>query len=717
VSLDPARSAYIFYTSGTTGTPKGVVDCHRNVLHNVMRYTNNLGVTVEDRFSLVQSPNFSGTVSSLFSALLNGATICPFDLRSNGVERLADWIVTEEITIFHSVPGIFEQLHATGKNFDSLRIVRLEGDQTFRRHVEMFQRKFKNGCVLANGLGTTETGLIRQYFINGDPAFDSKVVPVGYATEDMEITLLDDNGTPIAQGDVGEINVRSTYLAQGYWGREDLTANAFRHSYGPAGTRSYATGDLGRLRPDDCLEYLGRKDVRAKLRGQAIDLALIENALCDLEFIDQAVVTVCERDDGYDQLVAYVVAGTADLPAVSAMRRSLAKSLPDLMLPARYVLLDQLPVDRHNKIDRRTLAPPDSVRPFLEQELVEAETEQQRIIAECFRQVLRIDTVGLDDDFVELGGDSLMATELLSLVREKLGVSCPIDHFYPERTIAALDRKLGEVRDGNIMVTLQSSGTRPPLFCLHNHAGHVLEYQQLAQLLGPEQPVIGVRSINTLNNVVHFRLEDMAARYIKEIRRTQPNGPYHLCGNCFGGLLAFEVAQQLRRNGEEVGLLALIDSACPAGTMTRLSRRLGISRNWAELSALPMRERLSRLGGKLYRLLRWVARRLRGHIAFVQAERSPDSSQPSRRHIARLEDVHHKVEDRYRPQAYNGKMVLICHELRENQRGWSKVGGKNLRILQLDKQESPLRNPHLVEEPYVHDLASELSSLMADAGS
>ena len=711
LSLEPARLAYIFYTSGSTGSPKGVVDSHQNVMHNIMRYTNNLSIATNDKLSLIQSCSFSGTVSSLFSALLNGATVCPFDLHSNGIGRLAEWVDYEQITIFHSVPVIFEQLLKKRQHFENLRIIRLEGDQTQRRHADLFQKHFKNNCILVNGLGTTETGIIRQYCIEVESPLRGDVVPIGYAVSDMQIHLLDENGSPVATGVVGEICVESSYLATGYWGRPDMTARAFRAVSGVADSRIYATGDMGRFLPDTCLEYLGRKDLRVKLRGQSIEVAQIENALHALTSVSQATVVAHDKGDGYQRLVAYIVAAVVPLPTVTALRKDLARSLPELMIPARFIFLDTLPVDRHKKVMRRLLPHPNRERPPLDQAFVAPGTPQQQTIADCFGEILGIDKVGLNDNFLELGGDSLMATELLLLIESKLAMSFPIEFFYQDSTVAALDRNFESGIHQGITVPLQPAGTRPPLFCLHNHAGHVLEYRQLATLMGPDQPVYGIRSLNT-ESYTEFRLEILATQYVREIQRVQPGGPYNLCGNCFGGLIAFEVAQQLRRNGEEVAVLALIDTAFPAGIVKTVIRRLSIGKNWRELSRLSIRKGILSLRGKLARFYLWISGQLEQHLQIGFANRTRGSG--LRQGSLRTVDYHKEVEKRYRPRAYGGNMTLVCLAVKENQLGWIKIGGRNLKIVQLADQDGGYSNPHLVHEPYVNSLADELSALLND---
>jgi len=275
IASAPDAPAYVYYTSGSTGRPKGVVDSHRNVLHNVMRYTNSLGIDHDDRLTLLQSPSFSGAVSSLFGALLNGAAIFPYDLRRQGAAALGAWLVGERITIYHSVPALFRLAAGGADAFPDLRLIRLEGDQMSRHDWLVFRERFSEGCVLVNGLGATECGLVRQFFIDHEMPLVDGVVPIGYPVEDMSVQVLDQVGRPLGVGEAGEIAVRSRYLALGYYERPDLTASAFEPDPSDPGARIYRTGDLGRLRLDGCLDHLGRRDARIKLYGRWVDLAAV----------------------------------------------------------------------------------------------------------------------------------------------------------------------------------------------------------------------------------------------------------------------------------------------------------------------------------------------------------------------------------------------------------------------------------------------------------
>ncbi len=446
--LGPDCLAYLFYTSGSTGKPKGLADTNRNVLHNIMRYTNNLHICPADRLTLLQSASFSGSVSSLFCALLNGATSFPFSLHHEGSDRLASWLSQEQLTIYHSVPSIF-RLVATGKHaYPALRIVRLEGDQANPRDIELFKAYFPDTCVLVNGLGATECGIVRQYFVRKDTPTPESVVPIGFAVEDMEILLLDETGQVVGPDAVGEIAVRSRYLAPGYWRRPDLTDAAFLPDPQDGSTRVYRTGDLGRMRRDGCLEYLGRKNFQVKVRGQWVALAEIEAALLRLAAVKETAVVALEGASGERRLVAYLVPASQDAPTVSDLRQALSQTLPSHMVPGTYVMLEALPRTATGKLDRTALPDPGRDRPNLCTPIVPPRTPAEAAVCAIWADVLELNAVGIHDNLFDLGGDSLSATRVISRIRDALRIELSVRMLFDRPTVATLVEFIESAREG-----------------------------------------------------------------------------------------------------------------------------------------------------------------------------------------------------------------------------------------------------------------------------
>jgi len=444
LGLEPDRYAYLFYTSGSTGKPKGLADTHRNVLHNIMRYTNSLRIAASDRLTLLQAASFSGSVSSLFCALLNGATSFPFSLQLEGQDRLASWLGLEGITIYHSVPSIFRLLATGGHSYPALRIIRLEGDQAQPRDIELYKAYFPDTCILVNGLGATECGIVRQYFVNKGTPVSESVVPVGFPVEDMEIVLLNDAGQAVEPGSVAEIAVRSRHLAPGYWRRPDLTEAAFLADPHGRGERTYRTGDLGRMRTDGCLEYLGRKHFQLKVMGQWVETAEVERALHSIAAFKDVVVLPVEDGSSGPRLIGYLVPRESGPLNVDELRRELAKRVPVHMIPAAFVLLDALPLNAYGKVDRRALPPPRRTRPALAEAFVHPRTPLERALGRIIGDVVGLDEVGIHDNFFDLGGDSLRAFQVLSRICHALHVNLPLRGFFEAPTIAGLALLLAE---------------------------------------------------------------------------------------------------------------------------------------------------------------------------------------------------------------------------------------------------------------------------------
>jgi amino acid adenylation domain-containing protein len=293
LEIAPDAIACILPTSGSTGEPKGVVHNHRNLLHASLRWTNAFGIDCTDRSLLVNSYCHVGGINNILSTVLNGATIYPFSLKAIGLAKLADWLMAEEISLYQSVSTIFRHFIdslTSQHQFPKLRLIHLGGESVFKQDFELYKQHFADDCIFLNSFGCTEISSYRQYFIDRTAQITSNVIPIGYASTDIEVILLDDCGEPVGENQIGEIFVQSEYLALGYWQRSDLDALVFLPDPTGGNRRRYRTGDLGKMLPGGCLVHLGRKDYQVKIRGYRVELSECEAALSEHPSIKEVAV-------------------------------------------------------------------------------------------------------------------------------------------------------------------------------------------------------------------------------------------------------------------------------------------------------------------------------------------------------------------------------------------------------------------------------------------
>jgi amino acid adenylation domain-containing protein len=441
--IAPERPCYLLYTSGSTGQPKGVLQNHRALLHDVRAYTDSFHICADDRLTLFASMSGGEGMKSVFAALLNGATVYPWDIRRDGLTGLAGWLIDEQITIWISTPSVFRNFMTalTGKeNFAALRLVRLGSGVVRKGDVELYKRHFSAECILINWLACTEIGSYARYFIDKATEIHGEQVPVGFELPDKNLVLLDDRGEVAGPGQIGEIAVSGPYLPAGYWHRGDLTQSRFRRDPKRVNVWTYFTGDLGRKRPDGCLEFLGRIDSQVKIRGYRIELNEIENVLGQHPGVREAVVVARADTEGENRLVGYIVAnGEID---TGMLHHSLKDRLADYMVPSTFVFLDSLPLASSGKVDRTALPFPGPSRPKLDVAFVAPRTANESLLAKLWAELLNCEQIGIDDNFFELGGHSLLATQVVSRVRVAFGVELPLRSMFECPTVAGLTRRI-----------------------------------------------------------------------------------------------------------------------------------------------------------------------------------------------------------------------------------------------------------------------------------
>ncbi|MDZ5442295.1 non-ribosomal peptide synthetase [Micromonospora sp. 4G57] len=444
----PDDPAYLLYTSGSTGAPKGVVQSHRNVLFGVGNHIRNFALTPADRTSVLTSFGYDMAVTDTFSALLSGAAAVPVDIRSEGLGHLARTLAMRGVTVYHSTPTVYRYLCASlgpDATLPAIRAVLLGGEEVTRHDVELARRHFAPDAVFVNGYGTTEISFAAQDHLPADAPLAHAVVPIGHPLDGIDVLLLDPAGRPTCL--TGEVVVRSAHVALGYWRLPELTAGRFgEHD----GVRTYRTGDLARRLPDGRLVFLGRADRLVKIRGHRVELGEVEAALAALPGVGHAAVVARPRTGGAGagdkEIIGYVVPSPDASVDPTALRAGLAIRLPDFMLPRTVVAVDALPMGVTGKLDVAALPPPPPGR-FAD---AAGQDPLETIIAASWCEVLGLDRVGRETAFVDLGGHSLLMALVQQRLEATLNRRVPLVRLFEFPTVAGLAAHLraGEPVDG-----------------------------------------------------------------------------------------------------------------------------------------------------------------------------------------------------------------------------------------------------------------------------
>ncbi len=441
VAISPEAISHIMYTSGSTGQAKGVVLTHRAVLHDIRNYTNSCHICAHDRLTLLHSCSYGSATIDIYCALFKGAALFPYPVKKEGLDNLAEWLIKENITIVQAIPTLFRHFAntLTGKEeFPDLRVLHIGGEPVSKREVDLYKPHFSSNTIFVNRVGTTETRTFRWNFIDKTTQIHTSIVPVGYVVEGQEVLLLDEDREKVGINTVGEIAIKSRYLSPGYWQNPDLTWAKFIPDPNGGAECIYLTGDLGIMRPDGCLEYLGRKDFQVKIRGHRIEIPEIELTLLDLDNVKEAIVIARDGKAGDQRLVAYIVPIKQPAPTASALREALSKTLPDYMLPSVFMVMDALPQTPNGKLDRTKLPAPDQTRPKLETPFITPRTPVEEVMARVWSGVLGLDEVGMHDNFLELGGDSLLAMQVISRVNDLFQLEAPLHDILEAATVAEM---------------------------------------------------------------------------------------------------------------------------------------------------------------------------------------------------------------------------------------------------------------------------------------
>jgi amino acid adenylation domain-containing protein len=439
VKIEPQSPALLIYTSGSTGQPKGVLWNHRNLLYSLRIMTLTMDMNPDDRVALLANMTVLPGPRDALSALLNGATLTLYDLRVGGIGELRTWIRSEAVTYINMVATVFRHFVSTltpVDRFPSMRILRCSAEKLSREDLDAFNRHFEKNCRLRVGFAITETGNISQALIDHNTALPQGVMLGGHLLEDMEVVITDEDGACLPVGVVGNLAVRSRFLADGYWSDPALTAQVFLADPDGGDRRIYLTGDLARMRSDGVLEYHGRSDRMVKVRANKVFLDVVEQAMLDVEGVKQAAAIAWKDPLGNTCVVGYVSWSQPPLNGTQFLRSKLSARLPSPSVPSIILELPSLPATPQGKLDRCRLPEPDWHTRANMGEFIVPRTPVERTIANIWCEVLGLHAVSMTDRFLDLGGDSLKAGRIVARIRSAFGVQVPLRTLLEAATVA-----------------------------------------------------------------------------------------------------------------------------------------------------------------------------------------------------------------------------------------------------------------------------------------
>lgn len=704
LEIDPDGYARLLFTSGSTGEPKGVLKAHW--VDSLFSKRPGFAFTDRDRIAQLFPPSFAAAPSSITAALLNGGVLCIYDVKNAGLHRLGDWIENEGITYIGIVPSFLRRfLEATpdGVTFPKVRTIVCGAEALLKKDVELFRRYFSEDCTFMNVLAATETDVSTYFVIDKDTEIPDQFVPVGFADENVELLVLDDDMQRVGLDEPGMLYIGSTRLAPGYWQDPENTAASFVPDPTGGPDTVYKTGDLAKLRADGCLIYLGRGDDRVKVRGYGVDLTEVQKALLEMPGIEEAAVVAKDTDGDDSKLVAYIVVDeSAPSFGRGEIRAFLGNHLPPYAIPGMFVKLNALPITERGKVDKKALPDVDLIGPSRETEHVGPSDDVERTLLEIWQDVLKTPDIGVNDHFFdELAGSSVQGLQVFAEISNRLDLDLAPTTLLQSPTVAELAEivRSGEgEQTSRSLIPVRSQGSKTPFFCVHGGGGGVFFVRDIAAHIPSDRPVYGLQAAGFDGLPSPYRpMEEIAARYLSEIRAVQPHGPYLLGGLSFGGLVAMEMAQQLKRQGEKTALVALLDTKIVYETD---DDRTDPNRHLNRMKDMTLGQKVGYVVGGVWRRFYRTYREWRVQMSLRAFHRLPKN----------LRKFHFfpmfaQAAREYEPQPYQGDVLLISEKgaQYEQEAEWLPLIDGNV-----ESHEIPVGHFDLVKEPHVGTLGSYL---------
>lgn len=716
VEMDAECLAYVMYTSGSTGRPKGVSIPHRAVVWLVSSMDE---VRLNERSKVAHGSNtaFDAATFEIWNTLLLGGQVEVISKQTLiDAVALREYVKERGIEVLYLTAALFAQLASQAPGaFRRLGCVLYGGEAVDPRWA---REVLKAGGPdrLLHLMGTTETTVFSSWHVVKEVRQDAKRLSMGAAMPNVKYYVLDEEMEPVPMGIAGELYLGGEGEGRGYLNRPDLTAERFipnPYSEEP-GRRMYATGDMLRMDGRGEIEFVRRKDQQVKIRGYRVELGEIEAEVRKQEGVRESVVIVDEGEQTGKRLVCYVVEKQRGMVNKEELRERLRESLPEYMVPVIYEVIEEIPLTANGKVDKEKL-PRVEAGHRSSQDLIGPRDNIELQLIQIWERILGARYIAVTDNFFDLGGHSLSALRLRYEIQTAFKYELSLNSLFQSPNIehiAQMIRSSEAALGSSPLIALQSAGSRPPFYCVHPGGGSVLCYLDLSRSLGSDQPFYGLQSPGLEGEGEAYRcIEDMAARYIQEICSLQPEGPYFLGGWSLGGVIAFEMAHQLKGLGKQVALLALIDSYAPANDhdISRLE-------DDSELIGMFLRDFRGRLGKEMAESnnnlkgkdIDWLLQYLLNEAKSLGVL-PPDAGMEEISRLLNVFKANMNALKSYRPKAYSDRITLFRAEtssrnlLADNTSGWGDLTDDPIEVHLI-----PGNHYTMVARPNVQILAEKL---------
>ncbi|HRY70517.1 MAG TPA: amino acid adenylation domain-containing protein, partial [Phycisphaerae bacterium] len=655
--VSPDNLAYVMYTSGSTGRPKGVEISHRGVVR-LVKNVHYCRLGPEETILQLAPISFDASTLEIWGSLLNGGRLVLYPGEKASLDDIGAMIREHRVTTLWLTAGLFhlmvdERLNDLG----GLRQLLAGGDVLSPRHVQRCMESHPH-LSLINGYGPTENTTFTCCHRITDPNLIGEHVPIGRPIANTRVYILDRHMNPVPMGVNGELYAAGDGLARGYLNRPELTAERFiPDPFGDPGSRLYRTGDLARYLPDGAIHFLGRTDHQVKIRGFRVELGEIESRLEEQDDIADAVVVVRAAACTDKQLVAYLVPKDGCSLDIAQVRRFLHDRLPEHMIPERFAILPSLPLTPNGKVDRAALPDLQFTVAAGPRRLLQPRNEVECKLVGLWEELLSVQPIGVTDDFFQLGGHSLKLAQLVARVEDQFKVRLPLPVAFRASTVEKLAGVITTQTVGvlPLLVTLQASGRRQPLFILPGIGGHPYGFSKFAKLIGEDRPIYGMMAVGLDGSEPPpEQVEVIAARYCREVMAVQPAGPWLVLGYSFGGLVAFEMARQMQERGKSFAFLGMLDAAAPGYPRpVPLATKIGL--HWRLFASLSLRGKL----GYLVERVKSRTRRVLPRLGFYPSELPSELAHFKKATLGRCNRAMMKAYYAYRPRRIDSDLVVF----------------------------------------------------------